>query len=137
MLVGREGQSREARETALRCFRDEGTPGVNPSTGGRGVRKPGIIGSEDDILLPPNASEGGTGSELDEIVNTGDSAGRARPGVRGVGAVVLATLQKGAVRAGRDDRADITLGKSGGRARDTPRETKEDAERILAEYLSL
>ena len=86
VLVGREGQSRETRETALRCFRDEGTPGVNPSTGGRGVRKPGIIGSEDDILLPPNASEGGTSSELYEVVNTGDSAGRARPGVRGVGA---------------------------------------------------
>ena len=69
------------------------------------------------------------GSELDEIVCTGtNSAGRVRPGVRGVGAVVLASLQKGAVRAGRDDRANITLGESGGRIGDAPRETKEEAE---------
>ena len=111
-LVGREGQDREARETALRCFRDEGTPGVDPRAGGRGVRKPAVIGSEDDVLLPTNASEGSTRSELDEIMCTGNSASRTRSGVRRVGAVVLAALQKGAVCTGRDDWADVTLGES-------------------------
>ena len=100
MLIGREGESRETREATLRSFGDEGTPGVNPGLGGRGVGEPGIVGGEDDILLSPNTSEGGTGGELDEVVGAGNSAGGVRPRVRRVRTVVLATLQKGAMRAG-------------------------------------
>ena len=117
MLIGRKGESRETGEAALRSSGDEGTPGVDPGLGGRGVGKPGIVGGEDDILLAPDTSEGCTSGELDEVVNAGDSAGRIRTRVRRVRTVVLATLQKGAVSAGRDDGTDIALGEGNRRAR--------------------
>ena len=46
--------------------------------------------------------------------------------------MVVATLEKGTVRAGRDDRTDITLRKNRRRPMDTPSETKKDTEGELA-----
>ena len=69
------------------------------------------------------------------MMDAGDSSGRIRPRVGRVGTVVLATLQKGAMSAGRDDGTDIALGEGNRRTRDTPREAKKDAERKITRKL--
>ena len=109
VLIRRKGEGRESGEAARRGTRDERTPSADPGLSGRRVRHPGIVGGVNDVLLTPGTSEGRSSCELDEMVDTGNRTGRVRTRIRRVRAVVVATLEKGAVRAGRDDRTDMTL----------------------------
>ena len=126
MLIGGEGEGRKAREATIRCSRDEGFPSIDPGLSGRQVRKPPIIGGENDILFTLGPSEGRPRSKLNEFVHTSDRTGRVRSRLTRVGAVVLAPFQESPMSAGRDNGADIALGKSRVRAKVTPSETKEE-----------
>ena len=132
VLISRKGEGREAGEAASGSTGDEGAPSADPGLGGRRVGQPGIVGGVNDVLLTPSTSESRASSELDEMVDAGDSVGGVRSRSRRVRTVVLATLQESAVSAGRDDRTDITLRERSRRARDTPSEAEKDAEGEVA-----
>ena len=84
VLIRRKGEGRESGEAARRGTGDEGTPSADPGLGGRRVRQPGIVGGVNDVLLTPSTSESRASCELDEMVDTGDSAGRVRTRIRRV-----------------------------------------------------
>ena len=126
MCIGREGESREAREATIRRSRDEGLPSVDPSLSGGQVREPPIIGGKDNILLTLSPGEGRPRSKLNKFVHTGNRTRRIRPRLTRVGAVVLAPFQECSVGAGRDNGADIALGESRVRPKVTTSETKEE-----------
>ena len=83
-LVGRKGEGRETGEAPHRSTGDEGTPRADPRLSGRRVGHPGIVGGVNDVLLPPSTSESRTSSELEEMVDAGDSAGRVWTRIRRV-----------------------------------------------------
>ena len=129
MLVIRESKGRKTRKAALRRSRDEGAPSLNPSLGGWGLREPPVVGGVDHILLSLEPREGGTSRQTDQVVGTSHHASGVRPRVRRVRAVVLTALQKGAVCARRDDRANIALREGSRRAGNPTSKAKQDAER--------
>ena len=129
MLVVRKSKGRKASKGTGRRSGDEGAPGLNPRLGGGGLREPPVVGGVDHILLSLEPSEGGTSRQTNQVVGTSHHASGVRPRVRRVRAVVLTALQKGAVRACRDDRANIALREGSRRAGNPTSKAKQDAER--------